>query len=140
MKYYATLNAFGGTVESGVFKSRSAARKATLRWKRNYDTDTIASVVPDPHCDGRYSFYIEGKRLTWDIIHKADYEVGGFIEEVDEDLIMWHSLRWRQVAKALRFIRINYGIEIPRSEIYESHIDGCCDHVAKLCGTIEERR
>lgn len=80
---------------------------------------------------GRYSFYIESGDITWDIVHKAD-KVGGFIEKIDDDLIVWHSLKWREVAKAVRFVRVTWGIKVPRTEIYESHFDGACDIPARI--------
>lgn len=80
---------------------------------------------------GRYSFEINSDYITWDIVHKAD-KVGGFIEKVDDDLILWHSLKWREVAKAIRFVRAIWGISVPRTEVYESHMCGCVDNVVRV--------
>lgn len=86
----------------------------------------------------KYSFYIESGNLTWDIIRKAD-RVGGFIEKVDDDLILWHSLKWREVAKAIRFVRAIWGISVPRTEVYESHMCGCVDNVVRVIAKGEEK-
>lgn len=54
------------------------------------------------------TIYINANNLNWDIIHKAD-EIGGMIEQVEENLISWHDLSLKEISFALQFVSETWG-------------------------------